>query len=361
MSEQLKILLLEDNPDDADLIQTLLRRSGMKFQSVTASDEEEFLSAVKDDGYDVVLADNALPQYSSIEALKLIRRTNPGVAFILVTGTVSEEFAVSIIQQGADDYILKTNLTRLPAAIRNAIEKKRIQIEKERSQQELKQLNAELRTVSAHLEKIREEEQARIAREIHDQIGQQLTGLKMDISWLRKMTHNNAEPAAILSKLDEIAGNLDETVKTVRKVASDLRPTLLDDFGLVDALDWHSQEFAQRSGIQVEVRPGEKDMTVDPDIAIGLFRIYQEVLVNVARHAEAEKVETVLTKNMEEIALRISDNGKGFDPAQKKKTLGLLGMKERAQMIGGSFDISSGPGAGTTVTVRVPLKKSTTP
>ncbi|RYG45390.1 MAG: response regulator, partial [Chitinophagaceae bacterium] len=349
----------EANPDDAMLIQTLLRRSGMKFESVTASDEEEFLSAVKHDGYDVVLADNALPQYSSIEALKLIRTTNPSVAFILVTGTVSEEFAVSIIQQGADDYILKTNLTRLPAAIKNAIEKKRIQLEKERSQQELKQLNAELRTVSAHLEKIREEEQARIAREIHDQIGQQLTGLKMDISWLRRMTNNHAEQTAILNKLDEISGNLDETVKTVRKVASDLRPSLLDDFGLVDALDWHSREFAQRSGIQVDLKPGDKDITVDPDIAIGIFRIYQEVLINVARHAEAGRVETSLAKNTEEITLIIADNGKGFDTLQKKKTLGLLGMKERAQMIGGSFSINSKPGAGTTVIIRVPLNKST--
>jgi signal transduction histidine kinase len=358
MSEDLKILLLEDNPDDAELIQRLLKRSGMKFHSVTASDENEFLTAIEDEGYDVVLADNALPQYSSIEALKLIRTTNPGVAFILVTGTVSEEFAVNIIQQGADDYILKTNLTRLPAAIKNAIEKKRIQQEQERSQQELKQLNEELRSVSAHLEKIREEEQARIAREIHDQIGQQLTGLKMDISWLKRMTNNKAEPQSILEKLNEISVNLDEAVKTVRKVASDLRPSILDDFGLIDALDWHSKEFSSRYGINVHFKSLIKDVRIDPDISIGLFRIYQEALVNVARHAEAKNVITIFEIVDNEASLRISDDGKGFDTSVTKKTLGLLGMKERAQMIGGTFTIDSKPGKGTSVFVTAPIHKS---
>ncbi len=358
MSEDLKILLLEDNPDDAELIQTLLRRSGMKFRSVTASDESEFLAAIEDKGYDVVLADNALPQYSSIEALKLIRTSNPGVAFILVTGTVSEEFAVSIIQQGADDYLLKTNLTRLPSAIKNAIEKKRIQQEQERSQHELKQLNQELRSVSAHLEKVREEEQARIAREIHDQIGQQLTGLKMDISWLKRMTNNKAEPQSILNKLDEISGNLDETVRIVRKVASDLRPSILDDFGLIDALDWHSKEFSSRYGINVHFKSLVKEIKIDPVKAIGLFRIYQEALVNVARHAEAKNVITIFEINDNQSSLSISDDGKGFDSSSRKKTLGLLGMKERAQMIGGTFTINSKPGKGTGVFISVPIQQS---
>lgn len=358
MSEDVKILLLEDNPDDAELIQRLLKKSGMKFRSVIASDETEFLDAIEHKGYDVVLADNALPQYNSIEALRLIRTTNPGVAFILVTGTVSEEFAVSIIQQGADDYILKTNLTRLPSAIKSAIEKKRIQQEQERSQQELRQLNEELRSVSAHLEKIREEEQARIAREIHDQIGQQLTGLKMDVSWLKRMTNNKAEPKSILEKLDEISLNLDEAVKTVRKVASDLRPSILDDFGLIDALDWHSKEFSSRYGIQVHFKSLVKDVKVDPNIAISLFRIYQEALVNVARHAEAKNVITIFEMKDNEASLRIHDDGKGFDNTVRKKTLGLLGMKERAQMIGGTLTIDSRPGKGTSVLVIVPVNQN---
>lgn len=357
MDQELKILFLEDDADDAELIQTQLRRSGMKFCSVIASDETEFLEAVKDKGYDAVLADNALPQYSSMEALKLVRDTNPNVAFILVTGTVSEEFAVNIIKQGADDYILKTNLTRLPAAINNAIEKKRIQQEKERSQQELKKLNQELRSVSAHLEKVREEEQARIAREIHDQIGQQLTGLKMDVSWLKRLTNNKAEPEKILDKLDEISLNLDEAVKTVRKVASDLRPSILDDFGLIDALDWHSKEFSSRYGINVHFKSLVKEIKLEATISIGLFRIYQEALVNVARHAAAKNVITVFEIADSHVSLSITDDGKGFDSSSQMKTLGLLGMKERAQMIGGMFTINSKPGKGTAVFITAPLTK----
>ena len=123
-------------PQDAELLQTILKRAGLQFKGVVASDEVEFLQAMMTNEYHAVLADNALPQYSSLEALKMIRTTNPHVAFILVTGTVSEEFAVKIIQQGADDYILKTNLTRLPSAITNAIEKKRIERQKEIAEKE---------------------------------------------------------------------------------------------------------------------------------------------------------------------------------------------------------------------------------
>ncbi|MEQ1675417.1 MAG: PAS domain S-box protein [Chitinophagaceae bacterium] len=137
METNLKLLMLEDDPADAELIQTLLQRAGLQFNAVVASNEGEFLEAMKDNGYHAVLADNALPQYSSMEALKIIRANNPYVAFILVTGTVSEEFAVNIIKQGADDYILKHNLTRLPAAISNAISKKKAEWEKEIAEKEI--------------------------------------------------------------------------------------------------------------------------------------------------------------------------------------------------------------------------------
>lgn len=477
MNTKLKLLLLEDDPADAELLQTILRRSGLQFESVVASDENEFLEAMKANGYHAVLADNALPQYSSIEALKLIRATNPHVAFILVTGTVSEEFAVNIIQQGADDYILKTNLTRLPAAVRNAIEKKRTQHEKEMAKSEmekekelsnsiinslpgifylcdsegkflrwnknferlsgypaseismmsieyflsgnekdhinqymkksfatgygetealfltksgkkypyyftcravnfedkdcligigldisaskqsesvLKQLNEELHLVSAHLEKIREEEQARIAREVHDQLGQQLTGLKMDLSWLKKKFHANSEMNDVNERLGEMDVMMDEAVRSIRKVASELRPSLLDDFGLVEALNWHAIEFSKRSGIAIAFRYPEGELIMTPAITIGLFRIYQEVLTNVARHAEARNIITTLEQLPDQLSLTITDDGKGFDSSMQKKSLGLLGMRERAYIIGGTVNIISAPGAGTTVNITVP-------
>jgi two-component system sensor histidine kinase UhpB len=483
MDTEYKLLLLEDNPDDAALIRKLLERSGMQFSSILASDEKEFLKAIGENQFDAVLADNALPQYSSMEALKLIKDKNPGVAFILVTGTVSEEFAVNIIQQGADDYILKTNLTRLSAAITKAVEKKRIQKEKEiaekniekekelsdsiinslpaifyfcdakgnflrcnnnfesvagysfeeitkmtpgdffepkkdhinkwiekvftrgyaeteaifktrdgekipyyftgsavsfedqtcligigmdisarkQAEKELRQLNSELRRLSAHLQNVREEEQTRIAREIHDELGQQITGLKMDLNWLKKKLTSNTEPVAMQEKISSMNDLLDKTIQTIRKIASELRPSILDDLGLYAALEWQSQEFEKRFNIPIQFSTEVRQLEITPTVASGLFRIYQESLTNIARHAEAKKIVASLQLKDKNLVLTVTDDGKGFVVGDDKKTLGLLGMKERALTMGGKIEIKSEPGKGTTVTIMVSPEENKEP
>jgi signal transduction histidine kinase len=156
-------------------------------------------------------------------------------------------------------------------------------------------------------------------------------------------------------KLKEMSGMLDEAVRAVRKVASDLRPSILDDFGLIQALDWHGIEFSKRSGITVQFRHPEVELIINSDITIGLFRIYQEVLTNVARHAEAKNVTTILDCFPDHLQLTITDDGKGFDTNKTQKSLGLLGMRERAYIIGGTVIVNSAPGIGTTVIVTVPL------
>jgi len=357
MDTELKLLLLEDNPDDAGLIQKLLQRAGMNFTAKVVSDEQEFLKILDENGFDVVLADNALPQYNSLEALEVIKERNPFIAFILVTGTVSEEFAVKIIQQGADDYILKNNLTRLPAAITKAIENKKLQKEKQEAEKEMQEMNEQLRKLAAHLQKVKEEEQARLAREMHDQLGQIITSLKMDLGWIKK---NKKEliPGIVQKRLNEMSHLLDEAVVTIRKVAADLRPSILDDLGLADTLEWHSKEFKKRSGIHVQFRHTTKGIKFDTDIATGLFRIYQEALTNVARHAKAKNVTTRLDVNGDKITLSIQDDGKGFDTTIQMKTLGLLGMRERARMMNGTVEITSEPGKGTTVLITIPHKEN---
>lgn len=355
MSSELKLLILEDDPSDATLIQAVLLRSGMKFQADVVTNETEFLAAIGNNGYDAVLADNALPQYSSMEALKLIRTINPHIAFILVTGTVSEEFAVNIIQQGADDYILKSNLTRLPAAIKKSVESKRMQTEKHLAEKEMQELNEQLRQLAAHLQNVREEEQTRIAQEIHDELGQMLTTIKMDIvSANKKMELSIADAKKELSKALE---TVDHTTKAVRRIASELRPSILDDLGLIAALDWQSKEFERRNNIKCTFSSAIPDIPIEGNVATVLYRIYQEALTNVARHAEATKVAAELTLHKDQLVLIISDNGKGFDPesAKAKKHLGLVGMKERALMINGEFVIKSGK--GTTITISIPFGK----
>lgn len=225
---------------------------------------------------------------------------------------------------------------------------------------ETEHMASRLRELSAHLQNIREEERIHIAREMHDELGQLLTGFKMDVSWLHKKLDATQEPA-VKEKLEEMMEIVNEAAIFVRKLASELRPSILDDLGLVPALDWHSQEFKRRSHINVEFRSPHDDVEASKDIATGLFRIFQESLTNVARHAEAKKVVAELELTDGNIQLTITDDGKGFDTKSgERKTLGILGMRERATMLGGKLKIYSAPGKGTTVLITVPQHHSIT-
>lgn len=219
------------------------------------------------------------------------------------------------------------------------------------------QMNEQLRDLSAHLQNIREEERMHIAREMHDELGQLLTGFKMDVSWLNKRLADSNDPA-LKEKLAEMLTIVDESVAFVRKLAAELRPGILDDLGLIPALEWHSKEFTKRYNIEVVFQSLVKELHTSELVATGLFRMYQESLTNVARHSGASNVTATLQLSHGHIHLSISDNGKGFDMTAygQKKTLGLLGMKERAVMIGGKLDIQSEPGKGTTITITVPSR-----
>ncbi len=221
----------------------------------------------------------------------------------------------------------------------------------------IKQSRDELRQLASHLQNVREEEQRRIAREVHDELGQLITGITMDVSWIKKKvaTQPGLEPIAL--KLEEISALLDSSVNTVRKISSELRPAILDDMGVVAALEWQTNIFEKRFSIPVKFSSTRSAFAVSRDLATGLFRMYQESLTNIARHANAKKVIASLNFEENQLVLTITDDGKGFDPVQarERKSLGLLGMRERALMMDGVLDIRSSPGAGTTVIVSVPF------
>jgi signal transduction histidine kinase len=175
----------------------------------------------------------------------------------------------------------------------------------------------------------------------------------MDVAWLKKKIPDSNDPV-INEKLGNMLDVIDEAVKFVRKLAAELRPSILDDLGLVPALEWHSQEFEKRFNIRIEFLTDAQELHTTSVIATGLFRMYQESLTNVARHSNATKVVVSLRLINDEIRLSIMDNGRGFDSSMmSKKTLGLLGMKERAAMLGGKLEIKSEPGRGTTVLITV--------
>ncbi|MGB4843457.1 MAG: sensor histidine kinase, partial [Ferruginibacter sp.] len=209
--------------------------------------------------------------------------------------------------------------------------------------------------LASNLQSIREEERTNIAREIHDELGQQLTGLKMDLHWLIKKVSNNEQE--IQNKLGESVELINATIATVRKISTDLRPSILDDLGLIAALEWQAKEFQKRSGTKVEFINNAGNISIEPEVATAIFRIFQELLTNIARHANATFVQVELKKNERNLYFSLNDNGVGFDPdsIKNKKTLGLLGIKERSLLLGGTYEIKSAPGKGSVTNISVPV------
>jgi PAS domain S-box-containing protein len=227
--------------------------------------------------------------------------------------------------------------------------------ERKAVEDDLQTANEQLRHLSAHLQHVREEERKTIALEIHDELGQQLTALKMDLSWAMK---KSARESIIYGKMSDMNKLVDHTISTVRRISSELRPSILDDLGLAEALDWQSAEFEKRYGINTRFHCSLTDLKISPDIVTGLFRIYQESLTNVARHAKADNVWGSLELENDHVILQVKDNGKGFDTqtAGNKGTFGLIGIKERTHMMGGRYTILSSQNKGTTITVSVPIQ-----
>ena len=226
--------------------------------------------------------------------------------------------------------------------------------EVKRAEQELRASSDQLRNLAARLLSVREEERARIAREIHDELGQSLTAVKIDISWLAgRLPPKNAE---MLERIRATVQLADGLIKSVRRISTDLRPGILD-LGLAAAVEWQAQDFQTRTGIPCKLRLLAQQVVVAPNVSTALFRIFQETLTNVARHANATRTEVVLQKQRDGLVLLIRDNGQGFDSANPSfsKSLGLLGMRERAAMLGGQLKITSAPGQGTSVAAWIPL------
>ncbi len=210
----------------------------------------------------------------------------------------------------------------------------------------------QIRKLTGYLQQIREEERKNISREIHDELGQQLTGLKMDASWLRK--YLDSDPKA-LERIIEMMTLIDETIRTVRRISSQLRPGILDDLGLIAALDWQASEFEKRTGIPTTFTCNVHDLCIDERLGTNIFRIFQEALTNVARHAKASKVETYFSVDGDKVELVIADNGEGIHiTGEKKDSLGIVGMKERARMFEGDVSIEPNAPSGTIVRLIIP-------
>jgi PAS domain S-box-containing protein len=226
--------------------------------------------------------------------------------------------------------------------------------ERKEAEEKARRSRAELRALAARLLLVREEERTRIAREIHDELGQALTGLKLDLSWLKQRVNDKGELSGCVQSIVE---RIDGTIDSVRRIATDLRPSILDHLGLVAAIEWQAQEFERRTGVKAYVRVSKPEISIDDVRATAVFRMLQETLTNVARHASASRVDIQLTVGTVDLMLEVRDDGRGITPAEIAggRSLGLVGLRERAIACGGMLDIQGTPGRGTRVSVRIPL------
>jgi signal transduction histidine kinase len=233
--------------------------------------------------------------------------------------------------------------------------------ERRQGEEALRRSQEELRSLSAHLESVREEERTRLAREIHDELGQALTALKMDLSWLGKRLEPGQPP--IEEKIRSMDALVGETIRTVQRLSGELRPGLLDDLGLAAAIEWQSEEFQKRAGIACALSQDLGGTVLGRDQATAIFRIFQETLTNVLRHAQATRVRVLLQSREGRLTLEVEDNGRGITPAEAEgaRAFGLIGMRERVLALKGELAISGRPGQGTTVTVTVPLDERGNP
>ena len=479
----LRVLVVEDNDSDYELICYRLKQGGLKYVSARVDRLEELKHRLSHEEWQVVISDHNLPGFGSEEALKMVRDTGLDIPFIIVSGSIGEHVAVEAMRAGADDYLMKDKMARLVPAIERSLkaanERRNLaaaemaqreserrfsaiaenipgvifqmitgadllrpqvpfvsegalrlfglpprhflenphlffeQFEEEdtallfedllghvtegqhliwegrlkpgrgenrwgyinavarrqgrdwtwdgvlldisdRKQAEAKLLKAQadLRQVTHEFEKRREEERGAIAREIHDDMGGSLTKLKADVAWLNKSLP--ASPA-VEERLDDMLTLIEHLLASSQRIAKALRPGILD-YGLIPALDWQLKDFEKRSQINTRFACNVEELNLSGEQNTALFRILQEALTNIVKHAQASLVAVELFVTDDEVSLEIRDDGKGIENTDKLKdtSFGLRGMQERVAAFEGWVDVSGAPGQGTTVMVSLP-------
>ncbi|HYM41233.1 MAG TPA: response regulator [Steroidobacteraceae bacterium] len=364
VQEQASVLAVDDDTRSLTALQGLL--SDMPLEVVTAKSGEEALRYLLRQDFAVILLDARMPGMDGFELARLIRERERSrhTPIIFLTGAYEDTPSMSRgYEAGAVDYIVKplrpeilrskvavfVDLDRKNAALRREIE------EHAAAEKHLKASEESLRALAAHLQSVREEEWARIARDFHDQLGQALTGLKMDLGWITSRLPSGAR--ALRERAQSMSELIDATMESVRQIVSRLRTDVLEQLGLPAAIAWQAEEFQRRSGLRCAVSLPAAAVQLDGSRATAVFRIFQELLTNVARHANATRVDVVLRCNAGQLLLSVEDNGRGIDgdAAQSPKSLGLMGVRERVLPFGGRVYVRGVRGKGTVVKVTVPI------
>lgn len=351
----LRLLVVEDSELDYELLLATLKRdgaiAGRSLRAQRVEDEAGMRGAFACGPIDAVITDHNLPRFNSFAALGVAKEFDIDVPVLVVSGEMSEDLAVAALHAGADDFVLKTRLFRIGPALRKSLDAAATRRERRAQAQRLQEL-------TAHLENVKEEERRTIAREIHDDIGTTLTALKFEL--VRLASH--VLPTTAMPHLHTMQELISNAVTASHRIQHDLRPPVLDA-GLVAAVDWLVKSFSAREGIAASFEANREEINLPAAHAAALYRVAQESLTNVAKHAAARRVSVTLFAALQEVTLEICDDGAGFDPRLLAATpgFGLRGLVERARALGGWAEIDSGPGRGTTIMFCLPLGAVTAP
>ena len=355
----LRVLVVEDSSDDLSLLLIALRRGGYAPDYTHVQTSDELGQALRTRLWDIVLSDYTLPDFSGLLALHQVRDYDPDMPFIIISGNIGEDVAVAAMKAGAHDYLIKGNLTRLGAAIERELREAAIRRARRRDELELRQAKQRLQALSNRMLEVQEAERRHIARELHDEIGQSLTAIKLNLEALQRRVGDDATRRLV----GEITGVAGQVLDQVRQISLDLRPPQLDDLGLAAALHWLVKRHAHRERPAIHLSAPENLPRLDPQVETACFRIVQEALTNVLRHAEAAEVRIELGFDPGHFRVAVRDNGCGFDTGRahtrglEGRCLGLLGMDERVTLSGGNLEIHSRPGQGTEVAAIFPMAK----
>ena len=364
-ASQASILIVDDDPANQKALQAVLAGSGAEL--VTASSGEEALRRVLDQDFAAILMDVRMPGIDGFTTASLIRERKRSRYTPIIFLTAEHEDVTNMFRgyrAGAVDFIATPVI---PEVLRSKIaifvginDMTRILnaelAERAATESRLRTSEEKLRALAAHLESVREEERIRIAREVHDDLGQALTGLKFDLASFARQFEADT-PAARQEKQNALGAAIDRIINSVRRISSGLRPEVLDEIGLSAAIEWQAREFQRRTGIRctVEISPSMRDP--DKERSTALFRIFQELLTNVARHANATRVNAKLSDGEAHISLRVEDNGRGITNKEIEgaTSLGFLGLRERVLAFGGTIHVQGEEGRGTLISVTIPV------
>ena len=351
------MLVVEDSQDDAEIICHLLREAGYQPLAERVQTAAQMSAALSRQQWDLVISDHSMPRFDAPSALRLVQESGEDLPFIIVSGSIDEELAVAAMRAGAHDFIMKDRLTRLAPAVERELREAEVRRDRRRTERQVQEQAKRLQTLSRLLIEAQEKERRAVARELHDEIGQVLTAVKINLQALaRPDLVDGAEPG-----LRDSIEVLEHAIQRVRDRSMDLRPAVLDDFGLVPAVRWYLERRAARAGFALELRADSAVRRYPAEVETACFRVIQEAVTNTMRHARATKLCIDIESLDSGLRFAIRDDGAGFDCAAARSralaggSIGLAGMEERVELLGGTIEIDSSPGRGTHIEVFLPL------